>query len=74
MDNNATGYYKKTLTDITDLFEKKMLTAITDLAEFSVFNYESGGKKLNEFKASEKVGNYTVKIVTTVISCGVNKC
>ena len=51
-----------------------MLTAITDLAEFSVFNYESGGKKLNEFKASEKVGNYTVKIVTTVISCGVNKC
>ena len=51
IDNNATGYYKK------------MLTAITDLAEFSVFNYESGGKKLNEFKASEKVGNRMEKLV-----------
>lgn len=55
IDNTPTEHYKK------------MLNSITDLAQFSVFNYESGGKQLNKFRATEKVGDYTVEIVTTVI-------
>ena len=38
------------------------------------YDFIKAQEELSEFKASEKVGNYTVKIVTTVISCGVNKC
>ena len=46
---------------------KKMFNALDDLGEFSVANYESGGKIQNTFSAKVDVSQYTVKIETTVI-------